>query len=87
MAGGGMRNAEWESVLCGEGVATRLLIVDVDVGEDVVRPSAGSKRMCVGVKVSYGIIMLDSSNADPVVEEPTFFLCRKPEPSPRLTST
>jgi hypothetical protein len=59
MTGGGVRNVECESELWSEGVATRLLIVDVDVGEDTVRPSAGSKRMCVGVKESYGIIILD----------------------------
>lgn len=46
-AGGGVRKVEWERVLCGEGVGTRLLIVDV--GEDTVRPSVGSKRTCVGV--------------------------------------
>jgi hypothetical protein len=71
-------------------------MVDVEVGEDAtaLKPSVGSKRTCVGVRVSYGMRMFDcsnvsgwkdgrnghtSSNAD-AVDDPTFFLCLSPEP-------
>jgi hypothetical protein len=64
-----VRKVKWDSVLLcvwieGPGVGTRLLMVDVEVGEDAtaLKPSVGSKRTCVGVRVSYGMRMLDCGN-------------------------
>lgn len=61
-AGGGVRKVLWERVLCGDGVGTRLLIVDV--GEDAVSASVGSKRTWVGVMGEYGIRMLDCNRCE-----------------------